>query len=46
MAFGFMALLAAACNDSESDLLEPKLFFESKEMKIDVEDEASEMTLI
>ena len=39
-----MAFLCGACNDSEGDLLEPKVYFESKEMKIDVEDEASEMT--
>lgn len=39
-----MAFLCGACNDSEGDLLEPKVYFESKEMKIDVEDKASEMT--
>ena len=39
-----MAFLCTACSDSEGDLLEPKVYFESKEMKIDVEDEASEMT--
>ena len=36
MAFGFMALLAAACNDSESDLLEPKLFFENQEERLEI----------
>ena len=36
MAFGFMALLAAACNDSESDLLEPQLFFENQEERLEI----------
>ena len=39
-----MAFLCGACNDSEGDLLEPKVYFESKEMMIDVEDDATEMT--
>lgn len=41
---GCMALFLGACNDSEGDLLEPKVYFENKEMTIDVEDEASEMS--
>lgn len=30
---GSMALLLGACNDSMNDLLEPKVYFESKENK-------------
>lgn len=29
----------AACNDSESDLLEPKVYFENKEYKLEVEEQ-------
>ena len=35
------ALSLAACNDSESDLLEPKVYFDSKESKLVVEDQKS-----
>lgn len=35
---GGMALLMGACNDSESDLLEPKVYFESKEYNLPMED--------
>ena len=35
------ALSFTACNDSESDLLEPKVYFDSKESKIVVEDQES-----
>ena len=41
---GCMALLLGACKQSEGDLLEPKVYFENKEMTIDVEDEATEMS--
>lgn len=47
LSFGFMgclALLGGACNDSEGDLLEPKVYFENKEMTIDVQDDATEMS--
>ena len=35
------ALSFTACNDSESDLLEPKVYFDSKESKLVVEDQES-----
>ena len=35
------ALSFTACNDSESDLLEPKVYFDSKESKIVVEAQES-----
>lgn len=38
LALGVTALLMSACNDSESDLLEPKVYFESKEYNLSVED--------
>lgn len=41
MAAGIVALLLAACNDSESDLLKPKVYFDSKEYKLEVADEQS-----
>ena len=31
---GSMALLLGACNDSMNDLLEPKVYFESKEYNL------------
>lgn len=37
---GSMALLAGACNDSESKLLEPKVYFESRELNLPMEDES------
>lgn len=43
MALGFGILLLSGCNDSESDLLETKVYFESKELKVvvDLEKEMS-----
>ena len=41
---GSMALLLGACNDSMNDLLEPKVYFESKEYNFSVEDEMDVMT--
>jgi len=38
LALGVTALLIGACNDSESDLLEPKVYFESKENTLSVEE--------
>lgn len=38
MAFCLMALLAVGCNDSESDLLEAKVYFEEREHRIEVEE--------
>lgn len=35
---GGMALLMGACNDSESKLLEPKVYFENKEYNLPMED--------
>ena len=40
---GSMALLLGACNDSMNDLLEPKVYFESKEYNFSVEDEMDVM---
>lgn len=39
LVLGSAALLMNACNDSQSDLLEPKVYFESKENILSVEDE-------
>ncbi|MEY8685438.1 DUF1735 and LamG domain-containing protein [Bacteroides sp. AN502(2024)] len=36
---GGIALLLCACNDSESKLLEPKVYFENKEYNLSVEDD-------
>lgn len=44
LALGVTALLAGACNESESDLLEPKVYFENKECTLSVEDENATMT--
>ena len=44
MVVGSMALLLGACNDSMNDLLEPKVYFESKEYNFSVEDEMDVMT--
>lgn len=41
---GGMALLTGACNDSESKLLEPKVYFENKEYNLPMEDESDVMT--
>lgn len=43
LALGVMALLMSACNDSESDLLEPKVYFENKEYTLSVEDGSETM---
>ena len=44
LVLGGMALLVGACNDSESKLLEPKVYFESKEYNLSMEDESDVMT--
>ena len=44
-ALGSMLLLAAACNDSVSDLLESKVYFEMKETTVKVQDDASTVQL-
>ena len=36
MVFCFIAMLSVSCNDSESDLLEPKVYFEEREYRIEV----------
>lgn len=41
---GATALLIGACNESESDLLEPKVYFESRENILSVEDGEETMT--
>ena len=38
MVFCFIAMLSVSCNDSESDLLEPKVYFEEREYRIEVEE--------
>lgn len=38
LALGGIALLMSACNNSESDLLKPKVYFESRENTLSVED--------
>lgn len=38
IAFCFIVMLLGSCNDSESDLLEPKVYFENKEYVIEVTD--------
>lgn len=45
LALGATALLMNACNDSESDLLEPKVYFESRENTLSMEDEAKTITI-
>lgn len=44
LAFGLTALLMNACNDSESDLLKPKVYFENREYNITVDDNKDEIT--
>ena len=44
LVLGGMALLAGACNDSESDLLEPKVYFESRENTLSMEDGSETIT--
>lgn len=39
LAFYFVALLLNSCNEGEDKLLEPKVYFESKEYRLTVEDE-------
>lgn len=34
-----LAMISTACNDSEGDLLQPKVYFESNEIKVDAEEE-------
>lgn len=41
LAFYVVAILLNSCNDSEHELLEPKVFFEDKEYKLEVEDQES-----
>lgn len=44
LALGVMALLMGACNSTEGDLLEPKVYFESRENTLSMEDESDVMT--
>lgn len=44
LVLGGMALLMSACNNSEGDLLEPKLYFESKEYAISIDDDSNVKT--
>ncbi|MFV0585722.1 DUF1735 and LamG domain-containing protein [Bacteroides reticulotermitis] len=44
LVLGGAALLVGACNDSESDLLKPKVYFESRENMLSMEDEAESIT--
>ena len=44
-ALGSLLLLAAACNDSVSDMLESKVYFEMKETTVKVQDDASTVQL-
>lgn len=44
LVLGGMALLIGACNDSESKLLESKVYFENKEYTLSMEDESDVMT--
>ncbi|EJW89881.1 hypothetical protein, secreted [gut metagenome] len=41
MAFGFLSVVAVGCNDSQSDLLEPKVYFESESFRLEVKSEKS-----
>jgi len=43
MAVAFTLALFAACNESESDLLKPKVYFESKEYNVVVQEESTTM---
>lgn len=43
LVLGGTALLIGACNNSESNLLEPKVYFENKEYTLSVEDENETM---
>ncbi len=45
LVLGGVALLMGACNDSESKLLEPKVYFESKEYNLSMEDESDVMSV-
>lgn len=44
LVLGGMALLMSACNNSESDLLDPKLYFENREIVYSLEDESKVKT--
>lgn len=41
--FGFLGLMAMARNDTQSDLLEPKVYFDSKEFRSEVPAESDEI---
>lgn len=45
LAFCGIAMLLNSCNDGEDELLEPKVYFENKEYKLEVLDDQSSMTL-
>lgn len=45
LAVGVTALLLGACSDSESDLLKPKVYFESRESNLPVEDDIETITV-
>lgn len=44
IAIGCMALSFGACNETEGDLLEPRVYFENKEYTIEVEDNSEQMS--
>lgn len=44
LVLGGMAVLIGACNNSESDLLEPKLYFENREYTLSIEDDSDVKT--
>lgn len=41
MAFGFLSLATVSCNESQSELLEPKVYFESESFRVEVKGENS-----
>ena len=43
VALGLAVFLPTACNDSESDLLKPKVYFENKEYNVEVKEEKATM---
>ncbi|MFV0323818.1 MAG: DUF1735 and LamG domain-containing protein [Bacteroides xylanisolvens] len=44
LAFYAVAILLNSCNDSESELLEPKVYFENKEYALEIPDNQESMT--
>ena len=43
VALGLAVFLPTACNDSESDLLKPKVYFENKEYNVEVKEDKATM---